>query len=88
MRPKQGSWKISHCISLLHDDAGEIGGTVVTPSGAVIVSSEGAGGRLTILQFPYRGRMHFRRYDGKSYSERGLITLARKFSEEVARDTE
>lgn len=37
------------------------------------------------MRFIAGGRKHFRRVEGKSYSRKGTITLARRFADEIVR---
>ena len=68
------------------NNGGWIDGEVVTPFGIVSVYAQGDDEHLfyTRLDFAHKGTLYVRKFDGKRYSPRGLVTKAYEFAKGIA----
>ena len=98
--PRDKSWRIAHPVSNLRTSSRETNqgkgwmrtteGTVRTPDGIVEVYGhlyerpDGSVVEHTTLDLARDGRCFSRRWDGQTYSNRYLITLAVRFARDVA----
>lgn len=83
VQPQDDNWLIGNgCSSVYDDPCGYTTGTVKTFHGIVAVYSQEPD-PVTVVEIVINGRC-YRRTIEKSYSHRGLVTLAKRFAHEVA----
>jgi hypothetical protein len=58
-------------------------GTIFTPVGFVAVYTQGGDDPYTSLDFIHEGRAYSRNFDGKTFTERGLVTVAHRFAKGI-----
>jgi hypothetical protein len=88
---EEWSWRVNQPVNRVwRHKAGYLDGCVITAHGIVSVYSQGGPGLAsadvpsTNLQVVHDGRLHTRTLP-RSYTQRGLVTLANRFAEEITR---
>lgn len=80
------SLKINKCEGIIsRNPKGWSEGDVLTPNGIVSVYAQGDSecDHLTRLRFIRNGRIYFRTFIGKKYSNKGIVTKAKQFVDEI-----
>lgn len=79
------STRINRASGVFKDHGNWVDGKVLTKHGIVTVYAQGDSlvEKLTTLDFIWKGFRHTRLFRDKRYSERGLVTQARRFADEI-----
>ena len=81
LKVRTHDWDVGKGFGSTSENDEEISGDIYTSNGLVKVWS-GRDGKVTFIEFVYRGRYYVKRIN-RFYSSRYLVTLAKRFSNEI-----